>query len=147
MMAPKKDQIIPILFRYYMAASLMRQDFDKHMRDPKQKALIGDDPMMFMVSKCGLVMCLWYGMLYVVIEGWQEAKLADPEIDRLLTSPNVPLLKRFRNGMFHFQQERWLSLKLSDFCGSPDSVVWVRALTNELHRYFMAEMKRISATP
>lgn len=142
---PTKDEMIPTLFRYFMAASLMRQEFDRHMNDPKQGELIGNDPMMFLVSKCGLTMCLWYGMLFVVVEGWEEAGLSDPEIDGLLRSPNVPLLQRFRNGMFHFQREQWLSPKLSDFCGSPDSVVWVRALTKELHRYFIAEMKRITA--
>jgi hypothetical protein len=142
---PTQDEIIPILFRYFMAASLMRQDFDRYLKDPKTQASIGNDPMMFLVSKAGLSMCLWYGMLFVVIEGWQESRLTDLEIDRLLTSPNVSLLKRFRNGMFHFQKDQWLSSKLSDFCGSPDGVTWVRTLTHELHRYFMAEMKRISS--
>ena len=80
---------IPILFRYFMAASLMRQEFDQHLADPKDMALVGDDPMKFLVSKAGLKMCLWYGMLFVVIEGWQEANFSDPEVDRLLSSPNT----------------------------------------------------------
>src|ERR1700686_4096764 len=96
-----KDQMIPVLFRYFMAASLMSQDFDRHLLDPKQQSLIGDDPMRFLVAKSGLVMCLWYGMLYVVIEGWRVAKLSDPEIDQLLASRNVSLLKLFRDGTFH----------------------------------------------
>lgn len=143
-MARTKDQIIPILFRYFMAASLMSQDFDGYLRDPGEQAHMGDDPMLFLSSKVGLTMCLWYGMLFVVIEGWQEARLSDLAIDNLLLSPNVALLRRFRNGMFHFQKDQWLSTKLSDFCGSNDSVPWVRALTSEFRRYFLAEMKRIS---
>jgi hypothetical protein len=146
-MARTQDKMIPTLFRYFMAASLMSQDFDRYLQDQQQQTWIGGDPMLFLVSKSGLSMCLWYGMLFVVIEGWQEAKLADAEVDRLLTSPNVLLLRRFRNGMFHFQKEQWLSPKLSDFCGSKDSVVWVRTLTKELRRFFLAEMKRISTTP
>ena len=57
----------------------MRQEFDKHLADPAEKALVGDDPMQFLVSKAGLKMCLWYGMLCVVIEGWQDAKLSNIE--------------------------------------------------------------------
>jgi len=103
---------------------------------------------MFLVSKGGIHMCLWYGMLYVVIEGWLEAKLSDPEIDRLLASPNVDFLKRFRNGMFHFQKDQWLSPKLSDFMDPKlGSVDWVRSLTSEFRRFLMAEMDRISAKP
>jgi hypothetical protein len=135
-MTRTKDQIIPILFRYFMAASLMSQDFNRYLNDPQEQSRIGDDPMRFMVSKSGLTMCLWYGMLFVVVEGCQEAKLSDPEIDLLLTSPNVPLLNRYRNGMFHFQKEQWLSPKLSDFfVPTNKSVEWVRALTREFRRY------------
>ena len=42
----------------------------------------------------------WYAGLFVVCEGWQELKLSDPEIDGLLASPNLELLKRFRNGVY-----------------------------------------------
>lgn len=52
-----------------------------------------------------LYMSYWYGGLYVVIEGWQRLKLSDDIIDNLLISSNVQLLKRYRNGVFHFQKE------------------------------------------
>jgi hypothetical protein len=127
-----------------MAASLMRQEFDEHLREPEAKASIEDNPMAFLISKAGLKMCLWYGMLFVVIEGWQEAKLSDPEVDRLLSSPNTELLRRFRNGMFHFQKERWLPTKFSDFFVPTNKTVeWVRALTAEFRRYLLAEMQKI----
>jgi hypothetical protein len=45
--------------------------------------------MAFLVSKAGLKMCLWYGMLYVVVEGWRDTKLSDAEVDRLLASASV----------------------------------------------------------
>jgi len=82
-------------------------------------------------------------MLYVVVEGWQDADLSDPEVDRLLASPNTNLLKRFRNGMFHFQKDQWLPTKLSDFFDPANKTVeWVRTLTTELRRYLMAEMQK-----
>jgi hypothetical protein len=50
-------------------------------------------------------MSYWYAALYVVIEGWRDLGLADATIDALLQSPNVDLLKRYRNGVFHFQKD------------------------------------------
>jgi Resolvase, N terminal domain len=52
-----------------------------------------------------LYMSYWYGGLYVVIEGWQELSLSDAVIDATLQSPNVDLLRRYRNGVFHFQRD------------------------------------------
>ena len=85
-------------------------------------------------------MTYWYGGLYVVIEGWRAPELHDPEVDELLDSPNTGLLKRFRNGAFHFQQ-KWLDARISEFMGSPDSVPWVRRLTAAFRRHLMAAMK------
>ena len=147
-MSRTKDELVPILIRYFMAASLMSQEFDKHLRSPKDHALANRNPMAFLISKAGLKMCLWYGMLYVVVEGWQEAKLSDPEVDRLLSSPNTELLRRFRNGMFHFQRDYWLPSKFATFFEPKSKTVeWVRALTTEIRRSLIAEMKTISAKP
>jgi hypothetical protein len=148
MVHPTKEKLVPILFRYFMAASLMSQEFYKHLGDPKDTAEHGGDPMAFMVSKAGLKMCLWYGMLYVVVEGWKESGLSDPEVDRLVASPNTELLRRFRNGMFHFQTDYWLPTKFSDFFVPQNNTVeWVRTLTTELRRCLMAEMNQISGKP
>ena len=133
-----------------MAASLMRQHFDRYLKDPQDRVLADANGMTFLISKAGLTMCLWYGMLFVVIEGWRESKLSDPVIDDLLKSPNVQSLKQFRNGMFHYQKGEWLAPKMHLFFDqkvSPNSVTWVLSLTAEFRRYFLAEMKRISAKP
>lgn len=141
-MSPCQDVVIPVLFRYFMAASLMRQDFERYISDSASDSSL-QDGLVFLATKAGLTMCLWYGMLFVVIEGWQEAALSDPEIDHLLQSPNVDLLRRFRNGIFHFQQH-WLDPRLTDFCGTPDGVHWVRMLTSAFRCYFLKEMRRIN---
>ena len=143
-----RNQLIPILFRYFMAASLMSQEFYKHLGDAKDTKIHNGDPMAFMVSKAGLKMCLWYGMLHVVIEGYKAAKLTDPTIDRLIASPNTELLKQFRNGMFHFQQDHWLPAKFSGFFVPKNRTVeWVNKLTSELRRFLIAEMNQISEKP
>jgi len=93
-------------------------------------------------------MCLWYGMLYVMVEGWQKAKLSDPEVDILLASRNTELLRRFRNGMFHFQTDHWLPKKFSAFLDPKNKTVeWVRNLTAGFRRSLMAEMNKINAKP
>jgi hypothetical protein len=82
------------LHRYYIWANRMRTHFDevisKGMLDGKAEI------------ESFLYMSYWYGGLYVVIEGWRELKLTDNTIDILLQSPNVELLRRYRNAVFHF---------------------------------------------
>jgi len=64
---------VPILH----GASLMFRGVRKHLtRVPKDSAMHGGDR--WRSGQQGrMKMCLWYGMLYVVVEGWQEAKLSD----------------------------------------------------------------------
>jgi hypothetical protein len=84
-----------------------------------------------------LYMSFWYAALYVVIEGWQELKLNDPAIDQLLASPNVPLLKRYRHGTFHFQKEYDDKRFLNFMTKGNDVVAWVRRLHEEFSRFFL----------
>lgn len=144
-MAKSKDELIPYLHKYFMTASLMAQEFDHHLKDPPQfqcKDAV-EDGMMFLVSKAGLTMTLWYGALYVVVEGWQELGMSDPEVDQLLQSPNTKLLRDVRNSVFHFQKH-WLDKRLGKFVSTKDSVPWVRQLTVAFRRTLLAEMRRVS---
>jgi len=100
--------------------------------------------MIILAAKTGTCMSYWYGGLYVVIEGWQSLDLHHPKIDELLKSLNVDLLRRYRNGSFHFQKQ-WFDPKLTDFCGSKDAVPWVEALTDAFRDVLMGEMKRRTA--
>ncbi len=60
-------------------------------------------PPVWFADEPGLFLSYWYAALYVVIEGWKELGFQDAEIDALLISPNVKHLKRYRNGVCHFQ--------------------------------------------
>jgi hypothetical protein len=58
--------------------------------------------MEFLFSKAGIWMQIWYGLLFVVIEGWKQSGLVDAEIENLLkNTSNVAKLKRFRHAVFH----------------------------------------------
>jgi len=80
----------------------------------------------------------WYASLWVVIEGWQQIPFADPEIDDLIdSSPRFcGLLKRFRNGVYHFQPNL-LEPRLIDFLEKSDvTMLWARLLHHEFLRFF-----------
>jgi hypothetical protein len=140
-----KDQLIPYLHKYFVTASLMAQEFDRHLGDPTQFKFkdTAEGGMMVLVSKAGIKMTVWYGCLYVVLEGCHEIGMSDPEVDQLLRSANAKLLKGVRNSAFHFQKH-WLDDRLAKFFASKDSAAWVRALTHPVRRVLLAEMRRIS---
>jgi hypothetical protein len=76
--------------------------------------------------------------MYVVIEGWKKASLSDPIIDELLSvyPDYVDLLRRFRNGVFHFQSEMY-DKRLSDFVqNGSETLLWAFALFYEFKRFY-----------
>jgi hypothetical protein len=124
------------LHRYWIWANRMRKHFDDHLGKEKKKKDefrkkigMGFEEFMYM--------SLWYALLYVVIEGWKRLGLVDTEIDRLLHSLNVNLLKRYRNGVFHYQKgyidERFIGF-IRD---GKNCVSWVRELNTQLGRFFL----------
>lgn len=80
----------------------------------------------------------WYAGLYVVCEGWQELKLSDSEIDGLLKSPHLDVLKRFRNGVYHYQADYFDKRLMDAFTLGKDFDEWVTRLANAFVRYFDA---------
>jgi len=90
-----------------------------------------------------MYMSYWYAALYVVVEGWRELELHDAEVDRLLASPNVEYLRKYRNGVFHFQRD-YFDLRFVELASSPDGVAWVHDLTAALSRWFLDQENRES---
>ena len=111
------------------------------MKDPIREPKDGMD---FLVSEAGITMSFWYGMLCVVIEGWPQTGLLDSEIDSLLQSPHVGMLREFRHGAFHFQRT-WLPKKQEAFFASRSAVEWVTKLSDAFGRCLLSEMQRINA--
>lgn len=74
--------------------------------------------------------------MYVVIEGWKELGLSDPEVDALLESENVQLLKRYRNGVFHFQRD-YFDDRFFDFMKAQGTVSWIRSVQESMSRFFL----------
>jgi hypothetical protein len=124
------SQIPPLvtLHRYFIWANQMRVHFDEILLE---RELAGVQIESF------LYMSYWYAGLYVVIEGWRELDLTDDVIDAMLQSPNVDLLRRYRNGVFHFQKEYNDERFMTFMKEGNDSVSWVPSLNQQFGRYFL----------
>ncbi len=125
------------LHRYYIWANRLRGYFESTLSS--QKA--GNSVRVEFADDTGLFLAQWYTSLYVVIEGWKELKLSDFEIDRLIASPNTELLRRFRNGVCHFQGQ-YFDARFSEVLNAEGLVAWVRELNREFGRYFLEELKQ-----
>jgi hypothetical protein len=134
-MTDQEMRKIHVLHRYWIWADAMKVHFLRelgHVDDHAPK----DEPSIPQF----MYMSYWYGTLYVVIEGWRELKISDPTIDPLLQSSNVDLLRRYRNGVFHFQEKYW-SDKVVGFVGTPDSARWIRKLHEAIGEFLLAQIR------
>lgn len=114
------------LHSYYLNASFLRDVFMRRVKRGQSPETI--DPFTLMDHQ--IAMSLWYATLYVVIEGWREAKLADPDVDALLADSHADRLRRFRNQVFHYQRE-YDNPRVLEFLGEDDADAkaatdWVR---------------------
>jgi len=120
---------ILVLHRYFLWANQMRlhflQEVGKH--EPEEAIMYP-------------YMSYYYSGAYAVVEGWRELGLSDPAIDDLLRSPNVDLLRRYRNGAFHFQRE-YFDPRFRDFIGEGGSARWIANLWQALDGWFLDYFK------
>jgi hypothetical protein len=80
---------------------------------------------------------VFYALTFVVVEGYRELELQDPAIDQLLAVPVfVDQLRRFRNGVFHYQADP-LSSKLMDLITAKQSQEWMQDLHRAFQRFFL----------
>lgn len=125
------------LHRYFIWADRMKVHFDEVLKKFGSEAVSGDPTKKKEGIEIFLYMSLWYATFYVLITGWQELKLSDEKIDTLLQSKNVDLLRRYRNGVFHFQKdyhdERFMKLMKE----GEDVANWIRDLRDEFSRWFL----------
>lgn len=112
----------------------MREKFEKKLAEQSQEEILTDPDL-------NNLMCLWYGCLYVVIEGWKDLRFKNHEVNGLLMSGNVDLLRGCRNDTFHFQKKYYPS-RYVKFVTETDSAKWVRDLNMYFGKFFMEEFDR-----
>jgi hypothetical protein len=80
---------------------------------------------------------VWYSLLYVVVEGYQEINPNDHDVDTLLENQGyVDYLRIFRNATFHYQKDP-LTEKARKFLCAEDSEKWIRRLNKALDKFFL----------
>ena len=81
-----------------------------------------------------------YGLIYVVIEGYQELKYTNEQIDTLLAQNDfVDALRLFRNATFHYQKKP-ISEKALKFLELKESETWIRELHIAFKLFFEKEL-------
>lgn len=89
-----------------------------------------------------LYMSYWYAALYVVVEGWRELSLEDGQLDQLLAHPYIELLRRYRNGVFHYRRRYWDERLLTLIREGAASARWVGELHQAFGGYFLVAARR-----
>lgn len=123
------------LHRYFIWCNRMRTHFDEIL----DAGTLSEEADWYdkEAIESFMYMSYWYAGLYVVIEGWKELGLTDSTIDGLLASPNVDLLRRYRNGAFHFQKT-YFDERFTDFMKTEmQTVEWIRDLNRAFGGYFL----------
>jgi len=78
--------------RNYFGAELPEKEFD----------LSGN----FTIEPYWMFMCLWYGVLFSVLEALKKIKVNVPEVQKDIDQM-YPILKEYRNAVFHVPKEYW----------------------------------------
>lgn len=134
---------IHTLHRYYIWQNRMRVEFENVLTDAAERGVpvtSGSDEEIHAF----MWMSYWYAGLYVVVEGWRELDLRDPEVDQLLASANVEPLRRYRNGVFHFQRQYFDERFVGLLADGENVVNWVRSLNQALGRVFLERLDDLS---
>ena len=130
------DSQLVALYRYYVWTNNMRVHFEDTLKQTEAVDITSPDG--FYVA---MYMSLWYGCLYILIEGWRTLRLENQEIDALLRSSNVNLLRIYRNATFHYQKD-YLHEKFMTFLREGEATAtWVRAIHNAFAGYFACEFE------
>lgn len=99
----KKDQI-GLLHRQWVWADYIRIMYEAAFRNTPREVLL--NPMKFYVNQAGCYMCLWYSLIFSVLERLKEWKIVFPEIESEIKDIYSPL-KLFRNAVFHPPRRYW----------------------------------------
>lgn len=125
------------LHKHWLAADALKQFlFSQVPVDDRTSELPRDLLDVAQVWSGMLRLEVFYGLMYVVVEGYQSLDCRDDAVDHLLAETQyVYAFRRFRNAVFHYQGEL-VSTKLVDFLEAEGSEKWTRDLYAALRSFF-----------
>ena len=135
------------LHRYYLRASAIHEDMLTCAKagDPEDAWLqgMGEEWIaLYRVDRFTMRLSTFYGLVYVVCEGFKALQLTDPRLDEMFADPLFDKLRRYRNAIFHFQRGFPVEEKHMDFFGDHDAPQFMQRLWNELNRWFSVNLVR-----
>ena len=136
---------ITALHRYFLWADRMRLHSEEVAATRHPHATAGPPSPVHDEFFAHAYRSYWYAGTYVVIEGWRCLLLSDTEIDRLLDSPYVEALKRYRHGVFHFQRKYFDTRFLEFTSAGGESAAWIRQVGEAFRRWFWGYIKELES--
>lgn len=137
----KPEDVIKLaaLHRHWIIADAVRVVLRQKVVNPDGKGKDKYSPKDIELGELLSMMCrmqVWYALLFVVVEGYQELGYKYEPLDKVLEQEEyVKLLKRYRNATFHYQKEP-INEKLVAFLDKEDSENWIRDLNKQLEAFF-----------
>jgi hypothetical protein len=130
------------LHGHFLVADAVKQAISADVPvDEDTAARLGDELTAFARFWSGaLRLQVFYALLYVIVEGYTELGCQDSSVDPLLAQPGfLEAFRRFRNAIFHFQEEL-TSPKLLEFLDTEGSEDWTNDLYRALKAYFERQL-------
>ena len=135
------NEKISIIHRHWIWANTVKLLF--HQEIPKlDLSEPSKDIVKIMISPYGTYMCLWYALLFVVLEGLKDAKITIPDIEKEIKDIYKPL-SRFRNAVFHPQEKYW-SPKFFEIMQDEDSSSKIWIVHTKVGDFILEEIKKIN---
>ncbi|EJN16303.1 hypothetical protein PMI42_00138 [Bradyrhizobium sp. YR681] len=125
---------IASLYKHWITADAVkaRMLLETHAAEDMPPQLVAEAQKWSQVQ----TMAVFYGLFYVVIEGYRELGLKDESIDALLEAHDYESrLRRFRNAVFHYQEDPF-DRRLIEFLDAKDSEHWGKALYEAFEKFF-----------
>lgn len=130
----KQTKIAVSLYRHLFWADNLRMQFEGVLlrdRAELERCLLAKEFVFEpKLLESEMYLCLWFGCLYSVIEGWSNLNIDAPRIKELLGKGYKKKLFGFRNAVFHpvdYDDVRLHALAAE----GQKSLDWARAITNE----------------
>ncbi|WP_192036849.1 hypothetical protein [Halomonas sp. YLGW01] len=123
------------LYKHWCIADSVKQFAGATVPGSGESALPPDELALVQAHSSFMRLSVWYALLQVVVEGYNELGISDPAMDSYLADEEyTQALRRFRNAMFHYQENPF-SAKLLGFL-ELDNGEWARCLNAPFKRYF-----------
>ena len=132
------NEELMILHRHWMWANICRISFDKELLKIKnQDQTLDINPTRFFADRVGAFMCMWYGLLYSVLEEILNRKLSIQGLE--CSGEIINELRLFRNAVFHPQKKYWTD-KIFKLIEKNDSATRIREIHSALGSFLYEEI-------